>query len=423
MIAAPASGQGKTLITLGLLRALRRGGVDIRSAKSGPDYIDPAFHAAATGRPCLTLDSWAADPAQLAARADAGAGAMLIVEGAMGLLDAAAGAPPGGPGSALALAEALDLPVLLVIDIARMGQSAGALAAGFAGAARGRLCGVILNQAGSARHAAMVRAAVAPVLPVLGAVHRDPALAVPSRHLGLVQADERPDLEAFLEQAADRVAGQIDLAAVQDAARPVARPRCALRRLAPLGQRIAVASDRAFGFAYGHMLADWRAAGADILTFSPLADQPPAPTADAVFLPGGYPELYAGRLAGAAVFHQGMRAAAARGALIYGECGGYMVLGDGLVDADGRRHAMLGLVRLETSFAARRRHLGYRRLQALGGPWQGPLAGHEFHYATTLLAEGAPLFRMHDAAGTDLGPAGLCQDRVMGSFAHVIEPG
>ncbi len=464
LIAAPASAQGKTTLTLGLLRALARRGTDVASAKSGPDYIDPAFHAAATGRPCLTLDPWAAAPRQLRARAASQAAALLVVEGAMGLYDGAAtqphrsplerlapyparvDAPAGSPkhppprswgkagegvphgiptaGSAAALAATLGIPALLVLDVSRMGQGAAAIVHGlatFPGAPR--LAGVVLNRTGSPRHAAMVRHAVEGVAPVLGTLPRRDDLALPSRHLGLVQAAEHPELAAFLDRAADAVEAGCDLDAIAAAAAPVAPPRGPPIRLPPLGQRIAVAHDAAFGFAYWHQLQDWRAAGAELVRFSPLADQPPDAEADAVFLPGGYPELHAGALAAAAGFGRGMRAAAARGATLYGECGGYMVLGDGLVDAAGARHAMLGLLRLETSMAQPGRVLGYRRLVPLEtGPWRAPLAGHEFHYATTLRADGSPLFAASDAAGTDLGRIGLAHDRIAGSFAHIIEP-
>jgi len=402
VIAAPASAQGKTTVTLGLLRALARAGHDVASAKSGPDFIDPGFHAAATGKPCINLDSWAADGAQLRARLAMQTAALVIIEGAMGLFDGAAGQPPGGAGSAQALAAALDLPVVLVIDIARMGQSVAALVEGFSRCSS-RLAGVILNSAGSARHEAIARSALAGVCPVLGVLPAMDGLATPSRHLGLVQAGERADLEAFLDRAADAVIAGCDLAALAGMAGNAAPPDGPPRRLSPPGQRIAVARDRAFGFAYRHIL------------------EPPDKTADAVFLPGGYPELHAGKLAGAQGFRAGMQAATRRGALIYGECGGYMVLGECLTDADGARHPMLGLLRLETSFAERRRHLGYRVLTPLGGPWSGVLRGHEFHYSSVLKAEGDPLFAMADAEGHDLGETGLRNGRVMGSFAHVIE--
>lgn len=501
VIAAPASGAGKTTVTLGLIAALRARGVLVQPAKSGPDYIDPAFLAAAAGRACATLDAFAADPAQLRARAaealagaleealwpapgeapagaladagsrvlsgagsrapagagpgeaadgpgapagmDAGrpaadlgadvpaalgAGApprhpLLVVEGAMGLFDGADDGTPAGRGATADVAAALGLPVILVLDAARMGQGAAALAAGLA---RFRpdvtVAGVVLNRVASARHGAMLARAVGAVAPVLGALPVRDDLVTPSRHLGLVQAGERADLATFIAAAGAWVAAGVDLDRLLALAAPPA-PDAAPRRLPPPGQRVAVARDLAFAFAYPHMLADWRAQGAAVLPFSPLADEPPDATADAVFLPGGYPELHAGRLAAAARFRAGMMAARDRGAVIHGECGGYMVLGEGLVDADGARHAMLGLLGLETSFAARRRHLGYRRLVPLAGPWAGPLTGHEFHYATTLRAGGAPLYRAQDAAGADLGTMGLADGRVSGSFAHVIEPG
>lgn len=426
VISAPASGSGKTTVTLGLLAALRQRGLPVVSAKSGPDYIDPAFHEAATGLPCTTLDAWAASADQLRARAVRQRGSHLVVEGAMGLFD---GAPedgqPLGRGSTADVASALGLPVVLVLDVARMGQGAAAVVDGLAGFRdEVHVAGVILNRLGSARHEAMLRGAVETVLPVLGALPRRDDLALPSRHLGLVQAGERADLQGFIDRAAAWVAKGCDLDAILADSALLHGPVEPPAHMEPLGQRIAVARDLAFGFSYPHMLDDWRALGAEISFFSPLAGEGPHADVDAVFLPGGYPELHAGKLAAADGFRAGMAAAAAGGALIYGECGGYMALGEGLVDAQGARHRMLGLLRLETSFAAPKRHLGYRRLTKLGGlPWHGVLRGHEFHYAATLKAEGDPLFLAHDAAGSDLGETGLHNGRVMGSFCHVIEAG
>ena len=193
----------------------------------------------------------------------------------------------------------------------------------------------------------------------------------------------------------------------------------------PLGGRIAVAADPAFAFAYPSLLDGWRDAGAEIVLFSPLADQAPDAAADAVYLPGGYPELHAGRLAGNAGFLGGLRGAAERGAAVLGECGGYMVMGRVLVDADGTHHAMAGLLGLETSFARRKLHLGYRRatllqpgaLGRIGDGWRG----HEFHYATVLAEEGEPLFSIGDAGGGDLGRCGLAAGRMAGSFIHIID--
>jgi cobyrinic acid a,c-diamide synthase len=408
ILAAPSSGSGKTTITLGLLRALRDRDVAVRGAKSGPDYIDPRFHAAASGAECVNLDAWAMTPAMIAgltATRD-----LLLIEGAMGLFD---GAPPDGRGSVADLARLLDLPVVLIVDAARMAQSLGPLVAGFAAHDPDvRVAGVILNRVGSPRHEAMLRAACP--LAVLGVVPRDAGLSTPSRHLGLVQADEHPALEAFLDHAAEVMSAGIDLDALTALAAPLhAAPPPGLT---PPAQSIALARDAAFAFAYPHLLTGWTAAGATIHPFSPLADEA-APQADLVLLPGGYPELHAGRLAGNATFLTSLQNRA-----VHGECGGYMVMGDGLVDADGTRHAMAGLLRLETSFAARKLHLGYRDIAATEGPFRGAWAGHEFHYATTLRAEGLPLFTVRDAEGTVLPHAGLREGAATGSFLHLIAP-
>ncbi len=422
IIAAPASGAGKTVITLGLLRALRRRGVAVSSAKSGPDYIDPAFHAAASGAACVNLDAWAMPPDALRAMAHRQPGRLLLIEGAMGLFD---GAPvvgaAMGKGSVADLAAVLGLPVVLVVDVARQGQSVAAVVAGLATMRVDvRIAGVILNRVGSARHRDMVARAVASVgVPVLGAVMRDDRMGWQSRHLGLVQAGENPALEGFIEGAANVVAESVDLDKVMAVATalPPAGPTVVF---APPGQRIAVAHDRAFAFSYPHMLAGWRAAGAEVSFFSPLADEGPRADADAVFLPGGYPELHAGRLAANAGFRAAIWASEAD---IYGECGGYMVLGEGLVDADGERHEMLGLLPVSTSFAARKLHLGYRTLTALGGPFAGrKLPAHEFHYASITESAPANLFAARDSMENTLGKIGHWRGRVSGSFAHVIMP-
>ena len=411
VLAAPASGSGKTVIAAGLVRALRRQGRAVQPFKAGPDYIDAGFLAAAAGRSCRNLDPWAMRPGTLAAVLDADA-EIAVVEGVMGLFDGA----EGGGGSTADLAALTGWPVVLAVDCARQGQSVAALLEGFAGH-RGdiRIAGAVLNRVAGARHEALLRERAGAV-PVLAALPREPALALPSRHLGLVQAGEHPGLEARLERAADLVPA---------AAFPFGPLRVAETGtaggmpLAPPGQRIAVARDEAFAFAYEHVLAGWRRAGAEVAFFSPLADE--APEGDAVFLPGGYPELHAGCIAAAGNFlgalrrHQGP---------VYGECGGYMVLGEGLVDAGGRRHAMAGLLPLETGFSEPARRLGYRRLEAGGGgfPPGGAFRGHEFHYARALReGPGEPLFETADALGRPLGPAGLRRGRVAGSFMHLID--
>lgn len=410
IIAAPASGSGKTTVTLGLLRALTQMGLPLRGAKSGPDYIDPRFHAAACGQECLNLDAWAMSPERI--KSLAAGETPLVIEGAMGLFD---GAPPNGKGATADLARQLRLPIVLVIDAGKMAQSVAALAAGFIlHDPTLSFAGIILNNVGSDRHGTMLTQALTPLgVPVLGKIPRNRGLSHPSRHLGLVQAQERADLETFLDHAAGLVRAHVDLSKIPLAPIP---PGQAVRT-SPPAQTIAVAQDAAFAFAYPHLLRDWRTAGATVTPFSPLNDDP-APDADLVFLPGGYPELFAGKLAAAQTFLTSLQTHAGQ---IYGECGGYMALGDALTDADGRIHRMAGLLRLETSFAQRKLHLGYRQLEAKSGPFAGHWRGHEFHYATTIKAQGTPLFASTDAEGNALPAMGLISGRVSGSFAHLID--
>lgn len=412
VIAAPSSGSGKTTITLGLLRAFKNGGVPVHAAKSGPDYIDPRFHEAACGQPCLNLDAWAMTPARIKTLSTDPL--PLVIEGAMGLFD---GAPPDGQGATADLARILNLPVILVIDAGKMAGSVAPLARGFIGHEPDvHIAGIILNNVGSTRHEAMLRRALGETA-VFGAIPRTSSLSQPSRHLGLVQAQERPDLDAYLNAAAALITAHCDMPALQALLTPLPVSATPIKRLPP-AQTIAIAQDAAFAFSYPHLLQDWRAAGASILPFSPLADDA-APHADLIYLPGGYPELHAGTLAANTTFLRSLRESRAQ---IYGECGGYMTLGQTLTDNDGNLHEMAGLLPLETSFATRKLHLGYRNLSATDGPFQGVWKGHEFHYATTLRAEGTPLFQANDAEGNALPPMGLIQNNVSGSFAHIIDP-
>ena len=353
----------------------------------------------------------------------ASGGRTLVIEAMMGLFDGAA----DGTGSPADLAATLGLSVVLVVDCARMSHSIAALVSGYANfRVDTRVAGVILNRVASDRHEAMLRHALDAIrMPIFAVLRADAALALPERHLGLVQAGEHEALEAFVEHAADAVTAQCDLGRLLHIARqvPDRASEANIARLPPLGQKIAVARDLAFAFSYEHMLLGWRRRGAEISFFSPLANETPAADADAVYLPGGYPELYAGRLAAAEGFRRGMLAAAGRGARIFGECGGYMTLGETLVDAAGETHAMLGLLPLATSFAKRQRHLGYRKVVPVSDAlFTRAMTAHEFHYAT-IVSEGDAerLFRASDALGADLGEFGLRRGLVAGSFIHLID--
>ncbi len=500
MIAAPRSSSGKTTVTLGLLRALKRRGIIVQPFKCGPDYIDPVFHEAACGRPSYNLDSWAMrEETALALLCEANGADFIVAEAAMGLFDGVSSPGSWGNGASADIAALAGLPVVLVLDISGQAQTAAAVARGFAGFRPGiDIAGVILNRTASPRHERLARAGFDQIgMRVFGVIPRRDAIALPERHLGLVQASETGGLDACLDALAGLIEANADIGDLLKAAasspspfaekigvnvepddcgsvrrqkswlnapHPVPLPlgegtvlhalsalfrrpfshgekdrmrgvtagQCADRPagfgmkggLTPPAQRIALAGDAAFSFTYPHLLKLWREAGAEILPFSPLADEAPDRSADVVWLPGGYPELHAGRLAANKIFLAGIRSFAATKP-VHGECGGYMVLGEGLADAKGERHAMLGLLRLETSFAARKLHLGYRRAELLDDCILGRrgtiVAGHEFHYSAVVAEKGESLFRVLDAEGAELAAGGLRHGNVTGSFFHLID--
>ena len=388
----------------------------------------------------------------------------------MGLFDGVP-AESGRSGASADVAAALGMPVLLVLDVSGQAQSAAAVVKGCGSYdPRLSLAGVIVNRVGSERHRRLVADAIEAIgIPVVGSLPRNDKVALPERHLGLVQAGETHALEARLEAIADFVETHVDcdrvlaLAGVLDLASPASLSwncHCEERSdeaiqgnvtspmfsgllrsarndgsstetqhdlvpaLRPPGQRIALARDAAFSFIYPHLLHGWRAAGAEIVAFSPLADEPPPADCDLAWLPGGYPELHAGRLAAAARFREGLRRFAETRP-VHGECGGYMALGESLIDAAGVAHPMAGLLGVETSFAKRRMTLGYREARIAAdcalGPEGAVLRGHEFHYAT-IVATGSddPFAHVRDVYGSADAPAGSRRGRVTGSFFHVI---
>jgi cobyrinic acid a,c-diamide synthase len=425
LISAPSSGTGKTTVMLGLLRALAEDGLTVQPFKSGPDYIDPAFHRAAAGRASFNVDTWAMEGALLNAVAAQSAGAdIILAEGSMGLFDGVAKPGEQGHGTSAESALRMGWPVILVLDVGGQAQSAAATALGF------RMynpdlpiAGVILNRVASPRHERLTRLGMERAgLPVLGVLPRRGDLTLPERHLGLIQAVEHPDLEAAIAGYAAFLREHVDLDAIRAAAR--AHP---LNPAGPLplppAQRIALAQDAAFSFTYPHLLEGWRNAGAEILPFSPLADQAPAMDADLVWLPGGYPELHAGTIAAADTFLDGLRHHA-QTKPVHGECGGYMALGAALIDKDGARHAMAGLLGLVTSYEKRKFHLGYRKA-CLSAPLPGfatgdTLRGHEFHYCSILEQPDAPLAEVLDAEGTRVPGTGSIRGKASGTFFHLI---
>jgi cobyrinic acid a,c-diamide synthase len=430
MVAAPASGTGKTTVMLGLLRALTEDGLTVQPFKSGPDYIDPAFHRAACGRASFNLDSWAMDAGLLGAIAAEAAGAdMVLAEGSMGLFDGVASNGASGNGASADMARRMGWPVVLVLDVSGQAQSAAATALGFRSLdPQLPFAGVILNRVASSRHERLVRKGLeAAGIPVLGALPRRGDLTLPERHLGLVQAVEHPDLDRAIADYAAFLRAHADLDAIRSAASgsvSAVLPDGGRLPLPP-AQRIAMARDAAFSFVYPHLLEGWRRAGAEIVPFSPLADESPAAHANLVWLPGGYPELHAGTIAAATTFLSGLRHHAETRP-VHGECGGYMVLGEALIDKSGERHRMAGLLGLVTSNAQRRMHLGYRHAELLvpiSGLAVGTrLRGHEFHYSTIVEQSDAPLARVTDADGTEVAETGSHRGHVTGTYFHMIAP-
>lgn len=380
-IAAPSSGQGKTTVTAALTRLLRQRGKVVRVFKTGPDYLDPQILAQASGQPVDQLDLWMAGEAycrqrlfEAAQQAD-----LILVEGAMGLFD-------GEPSSA-DLAALFDLPLVIVMDVKGMAQTAAALVAGLAGFRDDiRIAGLIANACGSPRHRELIEAALPASVPLLAAVARDPALALPERHLGLVQAAEiRDELEARFAAGA----AALDAEGVAEALLslpPVsfaAVPGTAAAIPAKLqGQTIGVARDTAFSFIYQANLDLLERMGATLRFFSPLSDTC-LPPCDALWLPGGYPELHAARLAANESMRDELQRFFAAGKPILAECGGLLYCLETLTDADEQTHAMLGLLPGHGAMRGRR---GCQGMQTAELP-EGPVRAHAHHRS---LAEGTP---------------------------------
>ncbi|KAB8145965.1 cobyrinate a,c-diamide synthase [Chloroflexia bacterium SDU3-3] len=392
VLAAAMSGSGKTTIAAGLIAALVRRGLAVAPFKCGPDYIDPSYHALAAGRPCANLDAWMLPPEQIAgilARRAHGAD-MAVVEGVMGLFDGYAG--DDDTGSTAHIARLTSSPVVLVLDVRSMARTAAALVKGLRDFdPRLGVAGVILNRAGSQRHAAMVAQAIEGELglPVLGQLLRDEQITLPERHLGLVPTAEDGRWQQWLDAMAERVTSSIDIDQLLQIARSA--PPLAWRappQPAALGgpaPTIAVAADEAFSFRYPENEELLTAAGAQVRLFSPMRDAALPQGTSAIYLCGGFPELYAQQLAANAPMRQAIAAASQAGMPIYAECGGLMYLTEAVVDAEGRRFPMVGALQGRSEMTTRLT-LGYRTLCAQRDSWLWrageAMRGHEFHYST-----------------------------------------
>ena len=418
VVAGTSSGVGKTTVATGLMAALRDRGSRVAAAKVGPDFIDPGYHSLATGRPGRNLDAWMSGPdlmGPLAARAGAGAD-ILVVEGVMGLFDGAAS--DGGTASTAHVARLLGAPVLLVVDASAMSGSVAALVHGFTTFDPSiEVAGVLLNRVGSDGHEVVLRRAIEPLgVPVLGVVRRDPSLTWRDRHLGLVPVVEEPAVvRAALERLAATIAEGCDLDAIVGLAHrapriTVARPPAA----APVARvRVAVASGKAFSFTYPDNLELLAEAGAELVPFDPLQDPVLPAGCDALYAGGGFPEVYAEALASNRPLLADVAARAARGLVIWAECGGLLWLADSL---DG--HRLAGVVAARARMTERLT-LGYRtgtlqRSSPIGAAGT-VVRGHEFHYSLLEPAGDALDLRGHFGSGV----AGFSSPTLLASYLHL----
>ncbi|MBF0283810.1 MAG: cobyrinate a,c-diamide synthase [Magnetococcales bacterium] len=408
LIAGAHSRSGKTTVALAVMAALKAAGQTVAPFKAGPDFIDPQWHAALCGTPSYSLDTFMAGESEcraLLAR-HAPPGAVAVVEGVMGLYDGKSGV--GGPGSTADLARCLGLPVLLVVDAKGMAGSIAPLVSGFVGFARGfEILGVIANRVGSTRHAEILAQALGEfnLPPLLGWMRQDPAVALGERHLGLILPEDQPappwaNLTAALTLDLDRLLERLPRPAAAEAPSPSP----------PLlrGRIIGVARDAAFCFLYPANLAWLEAMGAEARFFSPLAGEPPPSDANALWLPGGYPELHAAALSRSPTW-EGVRRMAEGGTPILAECGGMMALGEFLTDHGGASWPMAGVLPIHTRMTGKLAGLGYR--QEAGGA-----RGHEFHHSVRDPSPLPPAFQL------DRGDGGVRRNNVRASYVHWYFP-
>ncbi len=424
-ISAPSSGSGKTTFTLGLLRALKNKGLKIQAFKNGPDYIDPTFHECAAGRKSYNLDTWAMSEETLKNIISIASSSDLIInEGSMGLFDGVALRGASGVGATFEISTKYGWPVILIIDTSGQAQSAAATALGFIKFKEIPFAGVILNNVASARHERLIKSGMKEhQITVLGSIPRQKDLLMPERHLGLVQAEEQQNLEEKINKFAKIVENNINISKILDLAKCntfFEKKKCFV---SPPGQRIAVAKDSAFSFIYPHIFEDWRLQGSELYFFSPLNNESPNKNVDFIWMPGGYPELYLEKISSSDKTKKSLRELSGK-VRIHGECGGYMALGDAIIDYKGKYHSMFGLLNLVTSFEKKKLHLGYRAaiLKNNNNKITNSkiLRGHEFHYSSIIEQKDQELYNVYDASNKKVTETGSFKNKVSGTFFHLI---
>lgn len=433
MVAGTGSGVGKTSIAMGITRALTRRGFVVQPFKTGPDYLDPSYLSIAAGRPCFNLDVWmmGVDHVRRIFEEAISDADVAVVEGVMGLYDGAS--VESDWGSSAHLAHVLGIPTLLAIDAAGMARTIAPLVSGCLAFGDGLLCaGVVANRVGSTGHGKLLEKALTSqgLPPLLGAIQKNSLPTLPERHLGLVTAENTRDTESIIDQLADGCEQYMDLDQL------LARSRVDIRTHKPAPAtkpalpelRLAVAQDAAFHFTYPDNLRALEAAGTRLCRFSPLKDEQLPDEVDGIYLPGGYPELYARQLSQ----NQSMRAAiqsfSHTGGLVYAECGGLMYLGDGIMDGDGKTWPMVGIIPIVTAIRKRLKALGYNEV-TFTHPclWGAPgltLRGHAFHYSEIVseqLEAGGwkRAYRLSRPNRNTSTQEGLSKGNVLASYVHL----
>lgn len=401
LIAAPQSGSGKTTVSLAIMAAFKRRGLTIAPFKCGPDFIDPGYHRLVTGRSSINLDAWMC-PEQFVSdtfRLHAADANRAVIEGVMGLFDGLGASPTEG--SSARIAAITGAPVVLVVNARGMAASAAAMVKGFAGFdPQVRVAGAIFNNVGSQSHGELLRQAMSQSLPevtVFGCIPRDELLTIPSRHLGLVTAEDNPLPPKFIDRLAEMAEGHLDLDGLlrlktNPPLPPFLKGGSFSNPLAPgegRGEetvRIAVASDAAFCFVYQDNLRLLQEAGAELVLFSPLEDSTLPTGINGIYLPGGYPELYSGRLAANTSMKKAIKNAVEADMPVYAECGGFVYLTEGIEAFEERPPAdLVGIFPTRSRMLPRRKALGYRQVELLRdtviGKQNRICRGHEFHYS------------------------------------------
>lgn len=438
VIAGTHSGVGKTTLATGIMTALTHRGRSVQGYKIGPDYIDPTFHALATGRPSRNLDRWLLGNHLASVFARTAENHWAVIEGVMGLFDGMSGTQ--GFGSTADVAKQLNAPVILVVDAINMSRSAAALVHGFGTFdPEVKIEGVILNRVKSSSQETLLREAMAEIkVPILGAVSKEESLHLPERHLGLVPSQERKFQDSFWEDLNQVITKYIDLDRLEEIMLNTSdysdKPTFSINKRSVLQQnfgdfqpRLGIALDEAFSFYYQDALEQAEASGFTLVPFSPLHDSALPDALDGIFLGGGFPELHLEELSLNHSFRQSLLEFAHSGKAIYAECGGYMYLGESITDFEGKQYPMASIIPMKAEMTPRLQGLGYRSGVFAKDTFLGPkgttVQGHEFHYSQVQFRTKP---EMEDISAYQLFKAGkfhqmegYAKGNVFGSYLHL----